>query len=245
MKIPFISFLIFFTTTLTGQVRFDFLVGMNVSSFSTDLMEDYGFEVYRELYISQGGSATSEAKNSVRTGFYLAAEADLFISEKSFLKSGLKYTTLGDSYFFKTDDVVFRSSTGSESDEKYKFRPRLDYLAIPVNYGLQLSEYITIQAGVTAQFTLNNALRANYYEPGKNDSVKQKWENTEDVVEASSFVPFGNLGISYYANQLVFDLRYNQSLASVYDDPAFEGTTAQFNDTNLWNIEIGMGFVLN
>lgn len=234
------------TSAVFGQTKFNFLVGTNVTSFSQDLMSDYGFDQYRQDYISLGGSATSDIKNSVRMGFYLSAEADFYISEKAFVKTGVKYMTTGDSYFFKTNDVVFRSNTGSETDEKYKWRPRLDYLALPVNLGTDIGQRFSFFGGVTAGLNINNTLRINYFEPGKNDTVKEKWENLDTNVETAGLVFFLNGGVNYIIDQtlpfpVIMELRYHQSLNAVYSDPAFDGTTTQFNNTNLWNLEIGIG----
>lgn len=211
-------------------------------------MEDYGFNQIREDYIDVGGSVTSEAKNSVRMGIYFAAEADFSLGEKSFIKTGLKYTTTGDSYFFKTDDVVLQSSSGSESDEKFKLRPRLDYLAVPVNYGINVSEAISIYGGVTPSFNINNVIRTNRFE-ADGDDVKQKWDSNDNPVAEASFVTFVNAGISYYLGEasgtvMVFDLRFSQTLNNVYDDSNFANTTTKFNDTKLWSLELGVGIAL-
>ena len=60
-------------------------------SIGSDLITEYGFDAFRENYIAAGGSATSEVKNSVRVGFYISAEADFFLNEKLFIRSGLKF----------------------------------------------------------------------------------------------------------------------------------------------------------
>lgn len=182
---------------LVAQTRFDFIIGTTISSFDKDLMSDYEFDTRRDEYINAGGSATSEVTNSVRTGFYLAAEADFFVSETSFVKTGIKYTTTGDSYFFKTDDVVLQSSSGSKSDEKFKLRPRLDYLAIPINFGLKASDKISVYAGVTPHMALSNTLRNNRFEGGSNDDLKQKWDKTDKPINEATIVTFLNGGINY------------------------------------------------
>ncbi|MEP5611616.1 MAG: hypothetical protein ABJP45_05170 [Cyclobacteriaceae bacterium] len=246
-KILFCCF-ICFSLISTSQTRFDFFVGTTISSLSEDLMVDYGFEQFREDYIDAGGSTTSDAKNSVRLGIYLAAEADFSIGEKSFVKTGLKYVTTGDSYFFKTDDVVLQSSSGSESDEKFKLRPRLDYLAIPVNYGINVSDVISIYGGVTPSLNINNVIRTNRFEED-GDDLKQKWDSNDNPVAETSLVTFLNAGISYYLGEgsgtaMVFDLRFSQALNNVYDDSNFSNTTAKFNDTKLWSLELGIGIAL-
>ncbi len=212
-------------------------------------MIDYGFDQVRQVYIDLGGNPTSDIKNSIRLGFYLSAEANFFIGEKSFIKTGVKYMTTGDSYFFKTDDIVLQSSSGSETDEKFKLRPRLDYVGIPVNYGIDISETISLYGGVTPSFSINNVLRNNRFEQD-GDDVKQKWDSNDNLVEEASLVTFLDVGISYYLSKssglpLVFDLRFNTALNSVYDDSSFDNTTAKFNDSKLWSVELGMGISLN
>ncbi|MEP1095162.1 MAG: hypothetical protein ABJG78_08630 [Cyclobacteriaceae bacterium] len=249
MKKTLILTSLVFCLQASGQTRFDFLAGTTISSLSEDLMTDYGFDQFRQDYIDDGGSATSDIKNSVRLGFYIAAEADFSIGEKSFIKTGLKYMTTGDSYFFKTDDVVLQSSSGSESDEKFKLRPRLDYLAIPVNYGVDVSQKISLYAGVTPSLSINNILRTNRFE-ADGDDVKQKWDKTDNPVSEASLVAFLNAGLSYYlggnsGTPMIFDLRFSQSLNNVYDDSDFDNTTTKFNDTKLWSLELGIGIAIN
>lgn len=247
-SVVFLLFTFCLGAEVFSQTRFNFTTGMNVSSLSEDLMSDYGFDVFRENYITAGGSATSEVKNSVRTGFYVAAESDIFLKENLFLKAGLKYATVGDSYFFKTDDVVLQSSSGSSTDEKYKLRPRLDYFLIPVNIGVDVSETVSLYAGLTPGFNVNNILRSNRFEID-GDDVKIKWDKADNPVEARGLTTFLNFGTSFYIQdsssfRYAFDLRFNYSLSTVYDDSRLD-PSSDISNTRIWSFELGMGIALN
>ncbi|MBV6644816.1 MAG: outer membrane beta-barrel protein [Cyclobacteriaceae bacterium] len=238
-----------FSQSLIAQKRFDFLVGATFSSFNTDLISEYGFDTFREEYINAGGSVTSEVKNALRPGFYIAVEGDFYLGEKTFLKTGLKYMTAGDSYYFKTDDVVLQSSSGSETDERFKLRPKLEYLSVPVNFGLDIGDKFSVYAGLTPSLTLNNVLRNNRFE-GSGDDVKQKWDGSDNPVDEASIVTFVNAGVTYIfmgdSNPLlILDLRVNHSLNSVYNDSDFDNSAFDFNDTKLWSVELGIGLALN
>ncbi|MEO9872865.1 outer membrane beta-barrel protein [Ekhidna sp.] len=227
-----------------SQIKISFSTGMNVSNLTEDLVTQYGFDTFREAYIDAGGSATSEVKNSVRIGFYLAALADIPLNESVFIRSGLKYMNTGDSYFFKTDDVVLQSSSGSETDEKYKFRQRLSYLSIPLNMGKSLSKKIGIYGGVTPSINVGNIVKINYFEED-GDKVKQKWEKDDNPVDARGVVMFLNGGMNYFfigdKVDYFIDFGFNYALSSVYDDPDAESI---FKEANAWNIDLGFGIRL-
>lgn len=227
-----------------GQTRVSFSSGINISNLTEDLVSQYGFDTFREDYIAAGGSATSEVKNSVRVGFYLAAQADFSLNESTFLRSGLKFMNTGDSYFFKTDDVVLQSSSGTETDEKYKFRQRLSYVAIPVNLGKTVSDKVLFYGGLTTALNVSNVLKASYFE-ADGDKVKQKWEKDDNPVDARGMVIFLNGGLNYFFSvgsmECFLDFAFNHSLSSVYDDPNVDPA---FDNANAWNLDMGIGIRL-
>jgi len=224
----------------SGQTRWIAVTGMSTSSFTNDLMALYGFEDYRAAYLDAGGTASSAATNSIKVNGYIGMECDIKLAEKTFLKTGLKYLSVGDSYFFTTKDVQYQDSYG-KSDGRYIWRPRLDYLAVPLNYGIRQSDVLTLYAGITPHFNLDNLLRYSYYS-GSGDDVEQKWERIDGPVDAKKMVLFANVGASYYLSQRsLLDLRIHRSLGSVYDDAEVANT---FNETGAWSVEIGFGLVL-
>ena len=209
-------------------------------------MSEFGFVQFRQDYISAGGSATSEAKNSLRIGFYIAAEMDFNIQENSFIKTGLKFSTMGDSYFFKTDDVVFQQGS-SETDEKYKLRPRVDFLSIPINYGINVTDRLSLFVGVSPSIQVNNILRANRFEQkGTSDEVKIKWDKVDNPVAVRGLVNFLNIGSNFYWGtgskmKYIFDFRFNYSLNSIYDDDL---VVDKINNAKMWNVEVGFGIAI-
>jgi hypothetical protein len=242
MKRPFLllaSVLIF--NASFAQTKWIIVTGTSYSSFNTDLMGAYGFEVFRDDYINSGGSASSPATNSIKVNGYFGIEADFKLSEKGFLKTGLKYVSVGDSYFFKTKDIQYQDGNGTKTDAKFIMRPRLDYLAIPLNYGIQTTETISIYAGITPHFNVGNIFRTNRFTGNARD-VDEKWDKTNNPIDARRMVLFANVGATFYlSDRLVFDSRVYRSLASVYDDPEFQ---VPFNEAKIWNVELGIGFKL-
>lgn len=246
MKRTLLVSLFFLSITGYSQIKYNFSVGTNFTSFNNDIMEELGFEEYRQDYIDAGGSATSSAKNAFRMGFVLSAEMEIKLNEKSYFLTGMKYSTTGDSYNFSTDDVVLRNGNGSESDERIKMRPRLDYISIPINYGRAIHKRISIYGGFTPSINIKNDLRFNYYE-GDNDDLKQKWDSFENPIEASQILLFANLGGKYIlidgkSPQLYTTLNFNYSLNNVYSDSIIEGT--EIEATKLWSLEVTLGLTI-
>jgi hypothetical protein len=229
-------------TSLSGQNRWNFSTGGTFSSFDTDLMEAYGFENFRSNYILAGGTADSEAKNSLKGGGFLAVEYDFMISKKAFIKTGMRYTTLGDNFAFETRDIIYTNGYGSETNGKYKWRPRLDYLAIPLNIGVRPSEKVAIYGGLSPSINVKNVVRTNKF-TGPADDLDEKWDATSDVVKATPVVLFANAGISYYAQDgaTFFDLRVSRSLGHVYDDSTVNPI---FSEAGAWNVEVGLGLFI-
>ncbi|MEM7298902.1 MAG: hypothetical protein AAF391_11625 [Bacteroidota bacterium] len=227
-----------------GQTKINFKSGINVSSLTSDLISEYEFDTFREAYIALGGSATSEVKNSVRVGFYLSAEADFYLNETLFIRSGLKFFNTGDSYFFKTNDVVLVSSSGSESDERFKFRQRLGYFSIPVNIGKQVSDRVTLYGGFTPSINVSNVMRASFFE-ADGDDVKEEWSKSDNPAEPRSMIILVNGGLNYLfpggSVEYFIDFGFDYSLSSVYNDPTL---TADFENANALNINIGFGMRL-
>jgi len=226
---------------LSAQTKWIIVTGTSYSSFNTDLMALYGFENFRDDYLNAGGTASSPATNSIKVNGYIGIESDITVSEKGLIKTGLKYVSVGDSYFFTTKDIQYKDSYGSKTDAKFIMRPRIDYLAIPVNYGIRQSERFSIYAGVTPHFNVDNLIRYNRF-TGNVKDVKEKWERMDNPVNVKKMVLFANLGASYYMSQrALLDLRIHRSLGSVYDDPNVSPT---FNEANVWNVELGFGLAL-
>ena len=235
----FVSFLI---NQSTAQNRWNFIGGANFSSFNTDLMALYGFEDYRDFYISNGGTASSEAINSLKAGGYLAIEHEFMVSKNGFVKTGIKYVSVGDAFFFKTTDIQYQNGYGATSDGKFKMRPRLDYIAIPLNYGIRAGETISIYAGLTPHFNTKNIIRTNRFTGNAND-LEEKWDAMDNPVTARKMVFFADLGMSYYLGdgKSVIDLRVSRSISSVYDAPLYNPA---FSEAGAWSIELGMGFTI-
>ena len=204
-------------------------------------MEVYGFENFREQYIAAGGTASSEAKNSLKVGGYISVMREFALSEKGLLRAGVKYWSTGDSYFFTTPDVEYQSSSGGSTDAKFKMRPRTDYLALPIQYGGRVSERITLYGGLTPAFNVNNIIRFNYFE-GSGDDVDEKWDKFDNPVNARGMVVFVSTGLNYYMDsKWVLEFNVNKSLNSVYDDP---NAVQIINDAKSWNFELGIGIAL-
>ena len=222
----------------SAQTRVNFTAGMNVSNLTSDLISEYGFDDFREAYIALGGSATSEVRNSVRVGFYISALADFYLNESMFIRSGLKFQNTGDSYYFSTNDVVLVSGN-TETDERYKWRQRLGYLSIPVNIGKLASDKVTLYGGLTPSLNVANITKLNYFE-ADGDDVKIKWEKG-DTYEPRNMLVFLNGGMNFLfpggSVEYFFDLGFNYSLSSVYDDPA----GGDLNSANAWQFDIGFG----
>ena len=238
-KIFFVLFVGLFISQLTAQNRWNFIVGGTFSSFDKDLMEVYGFEFYRSDFIANGGTASSEAVNSIKGGGFFAVEHEFLISKKVFAQTGLRYTTLGDNFAFETTDIVYTNGYGSETDGKYKWRPRLDYLAIPLNIGIRPSEQLAIYGGLSPHINIKNIVRVNRF-AGPDDDLEEKWDAHKEWVKATPLVLFTNVGMSYYARDGVtfIDLRVSRSLGSVYND---SDADIKFNETGAWNVELSIG----
>lgn len=223
-----------------SQTKYFISAGTNYSSMTSDLTEEFGFDSFRQAYIDLGGSATSTVKNSIRVGFYLTVETDLALTKKSLLRFGVKYMTLGDSYFFKTDDVVLQSSNGSESDEKFKLRPRIDYLGIPLKYGYRIGDKIRILVGANSSIPIKNVIRTNRFDVNGSD-VKQKWDTTENPIKESKLLVMLATGFNYSVIEgkvpLIVDFSFNYGLTNIYNDTQ----VTIFNDSTLWSFEVGLG----
>ncbi|MEQ9466842.1 MAG: hypothetical protein RLN88_05485 [Ekhidna sp.] len=239
-------FLFLIGLSVFAQVKFHGQVGMTISTFDRDLMEEYGFIEYRQARIDDGINASSEAKNSVRPGAVVSIEMDVYLNDNTFLKTGVKYTNGGDSYFFKTPDIQYQRYYGLiTTDARFKYRPRLDYIAIPVNYGKKLGDF-TIYGGLTTHINMATALRANYFEGSGGNTVRERWDREDDLVKATKTVFFFNIGANYlipaFDMDNVVSLNIGYSLNPVYDQPNAEG---QINSARLWTIEIGYGITLS
>lgn len=229
-----------------AQVRFHGQVGMTISTFDRDLMQEYGFIEYRQALIDEGINASSAAINSVRPGAVVSLEMDVYLNESTFLKTGVKYTNGGDGYFFKTPDIQYQRFYGLvTSDARFKIRPRLDYIAIPVNYGRKFSDF-TIYGGITPHINVASALRVNSFEISSSNNVQEKWDREDDLVTATETVFFFNIGSNYLIPAFDFDnvisLNFGYALNPVYNHPDGSG---QINDARLWIIELGFGIMLS
>lgn len=238
--------LFFVAVSSFSQVKFHGQVGMNVSTFDRDLMQEYGFIDYRQMLIDEGVSASSEAKNSVKIGAVISIEIDVYLNENTFLKTGVKYTNGGDSYFFKTPDIQVPRFYGLiNSDGRFKIRPRLDYIAIPINYGKKLNDF-TFYGGITPHINQATALRVNSFEGTGGNTVQEEWDREDDLVAATKTVYFFNLGANYLIPAFDFDnvvsLNFSYSLNPVYDQPNAAG---QINDAHLWTIELAYGITFS
>ncbi|MEM7297889.1 MAG: outer membrane beta-barrel protein [Bacteroidota bacterium] len=227
----------------SSQVKFYFQAGMTVSTFDTDLMDDYGFIDYRQGLIDGGVNASSEARNSIRPGAMVGLEMDVYVNENTFLKTGVKYTNGGDSFFFKTSDIQYGNII--RSDARFKLRPRLDYISIPLNYGKQIKDF-TIYGGVTTAINVASALRVNSFDVSNPNNVQEDWDREDDLVIGNKTVFFLNAGLNYFIPAFDIDqvvsLNIGYSLNSVYDDPNVVG---DFNNAGMWLIEIGYGITLS
>ncbi|SNS45289.1 hypothetical protein SAMN05421640_0209 [Ekhidna lutea] len=229
-----------------SQIRFYGQVGMTISTFDRDLMQEYGFIEYRQFLIDEGVNASSPATNSVRPGGMIGLEMDILLDKTSFVKTGIKYTNGGDGYFFKTPDIQYQQYYGLVStDARFKFRPRLDYIAVPVNYGKILGDF-SVYGGVTPHINVASALRVNYFEVDNPSRVQEKWEREDDLLTAANNVYFLNVGANYIAPAFdldyVMSLNFSYSLNPVYDHP---GAVAQINSAHLWLIELAFGFTIS
>lgn len=229
-----------------GQVKFHGQVGMTFSTFDQDLMEEYGFVEYRQSLIDQGISASTSARNSIRPGAVISIEMDIYINENTFLKTGVKYTNGGDSYFFKTPDIQTQRFYGLiNSDARFKIRPRLDYIAIPINYGKTLNDF-TFYGGITPHINMASALRVNSFDLSNRNNVREEWDREDDLVAATKTVFFLNVGANYYIPAFdvdnVISLNFGYSLNPVYDQPNADG---QINSARLWMVELTYGITLS
>ncbi len=242
--LPVLSGLLLISQIAICQPRFNFITGFNISSFSNDLLSDYGFDDFRTAYIMAGGSATSEAKNGVRAGFYIGAESDFYLSEKTFLRSGIKYLSIGDDFYFKTNDVEYEGQYGTTSDAKYNLRPRLDYFALPVSIGTDATDAISLYIGIAPHLNINNVLRRNSFEIKSNDEVKEKWDAEDNPVEARSVAIFMNTGVSWYVRDVantMFDFRVNYAVNTIYDDPQLN-ESSDIGAARAFSFEFGIGY---
>ncbi|WP_436514493.1 hypothetical protein [Ekhidna sp. To15] len=231
---------------VTAQVKLHGQIGMTFSTFDHDLMEEYGFIEYRQALIDDGINASSEAKNSMRPGAVISIELDVYLKENTFLKTGVKYTNAGDSYFFKTPDIQYQRYYGLiTSDARFKIRPRLDYIAIPLNYGKSLGDF-TIYGGVTTHINVATALRTNSFDVRNINNVRVEWDREDDLVAATKTVFFLNVGANYYIPAFdvdnVVSLNVGYSVNPVYDQL---GAVGKINDARLWTIELAYGATLS
>jgi hypothetical protein len=238
-RITLLLLVVFSFAELSAQNRWNYSTGLTFSSFDKDLMASFGFEAFRDNYIALGGSASSKANNLFKSGGFLAVEHDFMISQSSFIKLGMRYTSVGDNYAFETSDIKYQNGYGGKIDGMFIWRPRIDYLAIPINYGLRPSELISIYGGITPHIMVKNIIRQNKFTGPAND-LEQKWDALKNPVDAAPFVLFANVGMSYYARDGVtfFDLRISRSLGDVFNDPQ---ALDIFDQTGAWNVELGVG----
>jgi len=227
--------------SIQAQTKWIVITGTSYSSFNTDLMGLYGFEDFRSDYLSNGGSASSPARNSIKVNGYIGIETDINLSEKGFIKTGLKYVSVGDSYNFSTKDIQYQDGYGSKTDARFIWRPRLDYIAVPLNYGFRPSEKLTLYGGLTPHINVDNLLRYNTFSGNAKD-VKEEWERIDGPVDATKIVLFVNAGATYYlSSRTLLDLRILRSLGSVYDDAE---VADEFNEAKIINVELGFGLIL-
>lgn len=244
--ILYLTFSLIGLQLLHGQVKLHGQIGMTFSTFDRDLMEEFGFIEYRQSLIDQGVNASTSARNSIRPGAVISIEVDVYINEDLFLKTGVKYTNAGDSYFFKTPDVQVPRFYGLfRSDARYKIRPRLDYIAIPLNYGKALNDF-TVYGGVTTHINFASALRSNDFEPSGGNTVQEVWDRDDDFFDATKTVFSLNVGANYYIPAFdvdnVVSINFSYSLNPVYDHP---GAAEQINNARIWSVEVGYGATLS
>lgn len=230
----------------SGQVKLHGQLGLTFSTFDRDLMEEYGFIDYRQSLIDQGVNASTSARNSLRIGATIGIEIDVYLNENTFLKTGVKYTNAGDSYFFKTPDIQTQRLYGLLSqDAKFKIRPRLDYIAIPLNYGKEFNDF-TFYGGVTTHINVATALRVNSFENSGGNTVREEWDREDDLVAATKTVFFLNVGANYYLPAFdvdnVISINIGYSLNPVYDQPNAIG---KINDAKIWMVEVAYGVTLS
>lgn len=228
-----------------AQVDFHLQAGMTLSTFDRNLMDEFGFVNYRQDLLDGGISASSGPKNSLRLGAMVGFEMDVYISDDDFLKTGFRYTNGGDAYFFKTPDIQYASYWGLiTTDARFKFRPRLDYLAIPINYGRRFGDF-SVYGGITPHINIASALRVNSFEL-RGSSAEEDWDREDDFVEATKTVYFLNAGVNYRIPAWDFDqivaLNISYGLNAAYDDPA---VAARISEARLWLIEVSFGFTIS
>lgn len=246
MKRFVLGLIVFLAFQGSAQVKFHGQVGMTISTFDTDLMQEYGFIEYRQALMDGGINASSAATNSVRLGAVISIEMDVYLNENTFLKTGVKYTNGGDSYFFKTPDIQAPRFYGLiTSDGRFKVRPRLDYIAIPINFGKKMNDF-SFYGGITPHINVATALRANSFEGAGGNTVQEEWDREDDLVKATKTVYFFNLGANYLIPAFDFDnvvsLNFGYALNPVYNQP---GGMGEINSARLWMIEIGYGITLS
>ena len=227
-------------TSLSGQNRWNFTGGITFSSFGADYMEEFGFQNFRDDYINNGGTTSSPATNSFKVGGYLAITHERMVSEKGFVKTGLKYLSVGDAYFFSTKDIQYTNGYGSKTDGRWKGRPRLDYFAIPLNYGTRVSERVSIYGGVTPHINTASIVRFNDFE-GPDDDLEEVWDKLDTPWDAKTMILFANGGLSFFGvdGKSVIEIQISRSLGGVYDT-----NLPGLNQASIWNVEIGMGLTL-
>ena len=188
-KITCLSFILLLSIDVSSQKRWNITTGFTLSSFSKDLIYNFGFNEFRSNYIAEGGSATSPAINSIKAGGMGSAELDIFLNEETFLRLGLRYLTLGDAFYFKTDDIQQTNGYGSQSNAKYILRPRIDYLGVPTLIGIKFSDRVSFYAGLYSAFALNNIIRFNDY-LGNLDDLDQEWYSLNSPYKSRTFIIF-------------------------------------------------------
>lgn len=192
------------------------------------------------------GDHFNDPENTYNTGIVIGLFSEKPVNDSFSIQWELLYTMKGVSMNFTEKD----SDEFSESTLEYEATLNLNYIEIPVSFRFKMpagSGFVpSFYAGGSAAFNVSaigsyKYSYSEYYDDGsefyeytQNDSGSEEVENINDL-ELGLVFGLG-LNIPIENGQLLFDVRYNYGLSTVFDD----GGSKSYN--RVLSITAGFGF---
>jgi hypothetical protein len=192
------------------------------------------------------GDHFNDPENTYNTGIVIGLFSEKPVNDSFSIQWELLYTMKGVSMNFTEKD----SNEFSESTLEYEATLNLNYIEIPVSFRFKMpagSGFVpSFYAGGSAAFNVSaiGSYKYSYYEYyddgsefyeyTQNDSGSEEVENINDL-ELGLVFGLG-LNIPIENGQLLFDVRYNYGLSTVFDD----GGSKSYN--RVLSLTAGFGF---
>jgi hypothetical protein len=219
-----------------------------------------GFTInYFNTHVSElGNNDDLGYESSFRLSAQLGIGLQYKINDLFRIKSGLRYNGRGMQYRKRNEDIIITGSNGTENGYQ-KTRFRLDYLEVPMQFSVNLSQLsesekdhsfpLFANIGFVPGFNILSDIRYNSYNPsGSSGSQFQEVRESfskESFDYATPFIMNASIGFMVLVRddndaKIWLDVEYLQSLNNVYNSS--EIPSNENYDTRIGTISFGLLF---